>query len=260
MCKIKYVVIIMIIHLPAVSFAVTQKGHGGKCSSCHSLTITEANRLVKDIGGSVKNVKLSPVAGLFELFIEKDGRQVTAYMDFGKKYIIPGPIFSLATRKPINATAAKGPATFKKVNVDKITTNYSIIMGNPKGKKKLFVFTDPDCPYCAKLHVELKKLAARDHSLSIHIKMFPLQMHPQAYDKARVILGRNSLELLDKAFAGLPLPPPSLMDSKKPVDETINLAVSLGINATPTLVLPDGRVIPGYWDAPTLQKYISGKM
>ena len=127
---------------------------------------------------------------------------------------------------------------------------------NPKGKKRLFVFTDPECPFCAKMHVELKKLTALEPDLAIFIKLYPLKMHPNAYDKSRVILNRKSLALLEKSFAGEKLPAPGARDAKKPVDDTMRFAESAGINSTPTLVLPDGRILPGFKDAAAMRKLL----
>jgi thiol:disulfide interchange protein DsbC len=90
--------------------------------------------------------------------------------------------------------------------------------------------------------------------LAIYLKMFPLKMHPKAYDKARVILGRHSLQLLETAFLGGELPAPGLNDPVGPVDETLRLGGMIGISSTPTLVLPDGRVIPGAKSAPELKR------
>jgi thiol:disulfide interchange protein DsbC len=87
--------------------------------------------------------------------------------------------------------------------------------------------------------------------------MFPLKMHPQAYDKARVILGAGSLAMLEKAFRGEKLPQPGEKDSSGRVDETIRFAESFGINGTPALVLPDGRVINGFRDADKLHEMLS---
>jgi thiol:disulfide interchange protein DsbC len=90
--------------------------------------------------------------------------------------------------------------------------------------------------------------------------MFPLKMHPAAYDKARVILGAaDPVYLLNKAFAGEQLPVPGPKDAKEPVDETIKLGESLGITATPTLVLPDGTIMPGFKEAGELKKLIGAK-
>ena len=52
------------------------------------------------------------------------------------------------------------------------------------------------------------------------------------------------MEYLELSFAGKPVPAPNC--EIPVVDQTIALAGELGIRSTPTLVLPDGRVIPGY--------------
>ena len=242
----KTVLLILMIICCASGFAhaMAQEGCSGDCASCHTLTVAEAGKLVTGIA-EVKGVRQAAVRGLFELSVERSGQQSVVYLDYGKKYLMPGPIFSLATRQVVGG-AQPQPKPVEKVEVAKIPLAGSLIMGNAKGSKRIIVFTDPECPYCAKLHGELKKLVAAEPDLAIYIKLYPLKMHPSAYDKARVILGRNSLELLDKSFAGQPLPAASEKDRKDPVDENMKLAESFGISATPTLVLPDGRVIMGY--------------
>ncbi|MFZ3207683.1 MAG: DsbC family protein [Geobacteraceae bacterium] len=241
--------------LAAPAVAMSQQGCGGDCASCHSLSDKEAGDLLKNVG-TVKAVGMAPVRGLFELTLEKDGRHATAYIDYGKKHLITGPIFDIASGRvisPLPVNAEKKPTN---VDIAKIPLDNALIMGNPKGTKKLFVFTDPECPFCVKLHTELKKLVAMESALTIYIKLYPLKMHPKAYDKARVILGANSLELLERAFSGSPLPPPGTKDTAKPVDDSIRFAESVGINSTPTLIFPDGRIMPGFQDAEAMRKLL----
>ncbi|HJV34078.1 DsbC family protein [Geomonas sp.] len=234
--------------------AMSGGGCGGDCASCHSITVQEANTLLKDLA-VVKEVKPAAVRGLYELTLEKEGRTGTAYLDYGKKHLIGGQIYDISTRQPVGAPrpAAKAP---ERVDPSKLKSDHSLLMGNPKGKKKLFVFTDPECPFCAKMHAELQKLVTMEPDLAIYIKMFPLKMHPHAYDKARVILGENSLQLLEKSYAGGSLPAPGPQDGKKAVDDTMRLAESIGINATPTLVLPDGRIAPGFQEAKVIKELL----
>lgn len=237
------------------------EGCGGDCASCHSITLQEASSLLQGIG-KVKSVNPAPVRGLFEVAIEQQGNTGYAYIDYGKKHIIAGQVFDIASQKlvggPASAAAAAAADAAKAQWVDPatVTTEHALVMGNPKGKKKLFVFTDPECPYCAKMHVELKKLVSLEPELAIYIKLYPLKMHPKAYDKARVILGEKSLKLLEQSFAGQPLPAPKAKDAKKPVDETIKFAEGIGIKSTPTLVLQDGRIIPGYREAMAIQQLL----
>lgn len=232
-------------------------GHSGEdCTKCHNLGVDEAGRLLQRVG-KVVSVKHSSVRGLFEVSLENQGKHGTAYVDFAKKHLITGPIFSLETKSPLNDGQSQSlqqkPA---KVDVNSLPVKYSIVLGNPDGKKRLFVFTDPDCPFCSKLHMELVKLIYMDPDLAVYVKMFPLKMHPGAYDKARVIMGGDAPYLLNKAFAGEQLPPPTEKDRKEPVDESIKLGESLGIKGTPTLVLPDGRIVSGFSEAGELKKMV----
>ncbi|QWV96047.1 DsbC family protein [Geomonas nitrogeniifigens] len=240
----------------APAFAMSE-GCSGDCASCHSITLQEASGLLKEIG-PVKDVKPAPVRGLYEVTFEQAGKTGVAYLDYGKKHIIAGQVFDIASRQPVGGSAQQAK-TERKERLDPatLTTADALILGNPKGKKKLFVFTDPECPYCAKAHVELKKLAALEPDLAIYIKLYPLKMHPKAYDKSRVILAQGSLELLEKSFAGEPLPTATDKDARKPVEETIKFAESNGIVSTPTLVLPDGKILVGYKDAAAMRELLA---
>lgn len=232
-------------------------GHTGEdCAKCHIMSVDEAAKLLGDVG-KVITVKHAPVRGLFEVSLESQGKNGVAYVDFSKKYLIAGTVFSVDTKKPVTGTpdntVQKKPAS---VDITSLPTGNSVVLGNPGGKKRLFVFTDPDCPYCAKLHMELVKLTYMEPDLAIFVKMFPLKMHPGAYDKSRVILAGDAPYLLNKAFAGEPLPAATEKDRKEPVDETLKLGESIGITGTPTLVFPNGSIVPGFKEAAELKKLV----
>ena len=82
-------------------------------------------------------------------------------------------------------------------------------------------------------------------------------MHPNAYTISKSIVCNRSLAMLEESFAGKTLPPP--LCETKAVDDTLALVEKLGINSTPTLVLPDGRVMPGYKKADDLLKLLGAK-
>lgn len=247
-----FAIVALVFAAPAFAMS-TGAGCGGDCASCHAITLQEANTILKDIG-AVKAVKPAAVRGLYEVTLEREGKSGVAFMDYGKKHIMGGPIFDIATNRVVGAPAAANRP--ERLDPATLQVEQSLVLGNPNGKKRLFVFTDPECPFCTKMHVELKKLVALEPDLVVYIKLFPLKMHPNAYDKARVILGERSLKLLDKSFAGEPLPAPKAQDAKKAVDDTMRYAESVGIDATPTLVLPDGRILPGLKDAEAIRKLL----
>jgi thiol:disulfide interchange protein DsbC len=63
------------------------------------------------------------------------------------------------------------------------------------------------------------------------------------------------LALLEDAYAGKSLPPATCKTSAP--EETLKLAGRLNIRGTPTLVLPDGRVLAGYRDANALMQLLA---
>jgi thiol:disulfide interchange protein DsbC len=239
--------------------AMPKDGCGGDCASCHKLTVQEANKLMTGVG-KVLSVKYPSIRGLWELEVEKDGKKAVAYLDYGKKHLVPGPVYNLATKQPITGGAPPAPK-LTKVKVSAIPVDNSLVMGNPAGKKRLIVFTDPECPYCAKLHGELTTLVGMDKEVAVFIKLFPLKIHPNARAKADAIMQGKSLQLLADAYAGKPLPPPGSgpQAGAAVVEETIAMASRLGINSTPTLIFPDGSVTTGSMAAADIQKMLSAK-
>lgn len=215
--------------------------------TCPNLTEQDAQELLGDIGRVVA-VKCAPVQGLFELTIVRDNRQAVVYMDFSRKYLLPGPIFDIVSKQSVTPQPFELPKVLSKEQFAQLTPEHALLMGNPKGNKKIYVFTDPDCPFCSKLHTQLQKLVEVDSEVSVYIKMFPLEMHPQAYGKSRSILEAASLQVLEQAFANQELPLPQRDESKSQVDDSIKLGRSLGIDGTPALILPNGRVVSGYRD------------
>lgn len=243
------------------SFAMAKDGCGGDCMACHKLSEKEAADLLKNTGATVKSVKPSPANGLFEILLEKDGRQGILFMDYGKKHIIQGMMASLPDFKPVAAHMSDLPQPKQVTSIDPATIPLadSMVIGNPKGSKHLYVFTDPDCPYCRKMHAELRQLEKIAPDVAIHIMLYPLPMHPGAYDKARVIFARKSRKLLDDGFEGKELPKPEGNEGKEGVDKIIAFANSQGISGTPTLVMPNGKVVVGGMEAQALKQMLDGK-
>ncbi len=226
-------------------------GDSRKCSDCHKLTVTEAGDLLKGGVDRVIKVESSQVPGLWAVEVEKNSQKFPLYIDYSKKYVFTGNIIRLADHQNITSQRL---AELNRVDPAKIPLEDTLLVGNSKAKTKVIVFTDPECPYCKRLHGELKEVVKRDPNVAFLIKMFPLKMHPNAYSAAKSIVCTKSLDLLEQSFAGKTVPPP--LCETKVVDENIALAQELGIHSTPTLILPNGLVVPGYKSADDLLKLI----
>jgi thiol:disulfide interchange protein DsbC len=96
----------------------------------------------------------------------------------------------------------------------------------------------------------MKKILDQRKDIVFFIKLYPLKMHPEAYEKSKAIVCEKSIALLEDAFDKKPLPKPSCDTAV--IDKNIELAQKLGISGLPLLILPDGSTIPGFVDAKTL--------
>jgi len=96
----------------------------------------------------------------------------------------------------------------------------------------------------------MKKVIEKRKDIVFYIKLFPLPMHKEAYAKAKAIVCEKSLSLLEDAFERKTLPAPKCDTSA--IDDNISLAQKLGISGTPAIILPDGRLLPGYLEADAL--------
>jgi thiol:disulfide interchange protein DsbC len=241
--------------------AKTQNSCERNCADCHTLSQSEAKTVLKDLG-DVKDVRMSSVKGLWRIDLEKEGREAVAFMDFAKKNLIVGKIFPLDPGKlSKQETLQQAPAgtDSKLIDTALIPLESSIIMGNPKGTRKLFVFTDPDCPFCRKVHVELHKLEKTAPDVAIYLMLTPLPMHPRAYDKSRALLAKKSGNMLDMVFGGLEILPSGENDGRDELDRVIRFANSNGIATTPTIVFSDGSYVSGFRDAEALKMLLESK-
>lgn len=220
-----------------------------------------AGEILKVIMPDVKvlSVEPAPVDGLWEAAFESKGEKGIAYIDFAGKNVIIGSILNIASKT--NLTKKKFDE-INKVDVSLIPLDNSIVMGNSMAKHKVIVFSDPDCPYCVKLHQELKQVVEQRKDVAVYVKMFPIvQLHPQAYEKSKTIVCEKSnekaIKLLEDAYAKKEIPKPSC--DTKVIDENIELAKKLGISGTPFLILDDGRVVNGAIKAEELIKMIENR-
>jgi len=238
--------LVLLFSTPAIAFMEGGCG-AGKCADCHSLTVAEANRLLGDGVDRVLRVEEAEMPGVWAVEVEKNHQKFPLYVDYSKSYVVSGNIIRIADKK--NVTQER-MARSNSIDVGRIPLEDALLLGSPTAKTRVIVFTDPECPYCRKLHAELKQVVAADPQIAFYIKLFPLAMHPNADSIARSIVCAHSLELLEASFAGQPVPPP--LCSGQEVDDTLKLAAELGIRSTPTLVLPDGKILPGYRQADDL--------
>lgn len=210
-----------------------------------------ADKLLKKFPATqVSSVRKSPMKGLYEVVM---GRNI-AYVDEDANLFLFGHIFDMAKQEDLTQARVDDltRVDFAKLPLDKAI---KVVKGN--GSRIFVVFSDPDCPYCKQLEQSLSGI----DNYTMYVLLYPIgQLHPEAATHADAIWCAN-----DKAAAWQTfmkegkLPEAGVKkDCGSPVADIARIGQSLGVQGTPTLVRPDGKVIPGIPPASTLEMVISG--
>jgi len=235
----------------AFGFGTGAEGCGGDCTGCHKVTKEEAAAIFSKLepGMVVEDISLAPVGGLYQVTVKKNGQPGVAYLDFAKKHLVAGRIIDIASRADLTQSTMRKIEESTVIELSKLPTENTVVMGNRKGKKALWLFTDPECPYCGKIHQELSQLVAEDPQLKVYIVLNPLPIHPDAKWKSEAILCKardnmaEALKMLEESYNKKALPKHAC--GKDYAGESVKLAGSLGLGTTPTLVLPNGHISIG---------------
>lgn len=178
-----------------------------------------------------------------------------AYLTKDMRYFIVGRVFDLNTKRDLTTERIN---SLRRIDFSTLNLKNATKMGT--GKTSIAVFTDPDCSYCKKLHEELSKLK----DVTIYLYLYPLaSSNIEAKTKSSAIrcasdslAAMNTVFLGKKPFKPAGKPTPACMAM---IEENIRFGKERGINATPTIILEDGRVVPGYMSAANLTALINNK-
>ncbi|MHB1011718.1 MAG: DsbC family protein [Desulfobacteria bacterium] len=239
--------LLLLFAVPAAYPAMGEGCATGACTDCHNLTRDEAVKILGTTVDNVLSVGPSPVNGLWEVDVEKAGKRLPLYINFSKEYVIAGQILRIRTKE--NLTGGR-IASLNRIDVSQIPLSGAIVVGKKDAMRRIIVFDDPNCPHCAKLHAIAKGIVRTNPDVAFFVKPFPRKRDKETYALALSIVCAGTVQALDDAFAGKSLPEGTC--GSRSVDETIATAERLNIRLTPTLIFPDGRVVPGALEAGTI--------
>jgi thiol:disulfide interchange protein DsbC len=186
-------------------------------------------------GAGVTSVTKSPYFGLYEVMFDDQ----LIYTDAKVSYIMVGNVYDAATKK--NLTEAK-KRELSRVAFDSLPLHLAVKKVKGNGQRKLAVFSDPDCPYCARLEKELKNI----DDVTIYTFLYPIDtLHPDAARKSRLIwCAPDKTKAWDAFFESGALPKNN-GECENPIEATNALGQKMRVSATPTLVFADGSIVAG---------------
>jgi thiol:disulfide interchange protein DsbC len=195
------------------------------------------------------SIKPAEVKGLYEVTV---GANIL-YVSEDGKYLLQGHLIDIAARKDLTEEKL---ANTRKLAIDQVGEDQSIIFKPEKSKYKVAVFTDIDCGYCRKLHSEMDQYLAE--GITIQYLFYPRAgKGSDSYNKAvSVWCADDKNAALTAAKQGKT---PDAKTCDNPVDEHMRLGAEFDARGTPMIVTEKGNIFPGYIPAKQLAKALAAE-
>ena len=151
--------------------------------------------------------------------------------------MIIGDVIDLAKNQSL--TAKLKAANQPKIDINALPIKDAIKLGT--GSRRIYVFSDPDCPYCKKLESDLNQLK----NTEIFIFTMPLAaLHPNSRVVSENIWCQANKEKAWRAYMDSGIAP-SNSTCDNPISRNLALAERLHIQGTPAIIFADGSIVPG---------------
>lgn len=187
-------------------------------------------------GVTIDALRPSAIPGFYEVEIAHH----IAYVSADGKYLLLGDVIDLKTR--VNLTEERRAQTTVRL-LDAMGEQTMIVMGPAKPKRTITVFTDVDCPYCAKLHLEVPELTKQ--GVKVRYLLYPRGgVNTETYRRSVAVwCAADRVRAVGVAKAGGKL---EMKTCSNPVEAHYQLGQRLGVEGTPTIYFDDGKKLGGY--------------
>ncbi|MFA5632508.1 MAG: DsbC family protein [Porticoccaceae bacterium] len=198
-------------------------------------------------GEKIVDILATPLDDIYQVRLE--GSRFI-YANGAGTHMIAGELYSFGGSELVNLSDRER-ASIRQQGLRKLDVNDTIVFA-PKSRPRaiLNVFTDVDCGYCRLFHQQVPELV--EQGVEVRYLAFP-RSGPDSPGHAKLVTAwcaddpQKTLTALknDEAVE-------IELCKDNPVDAQYALGVEFGVRGTPSLVLMDGTMIPGYKSAEEL--------
>ncbi|MDP2261934.1 MAG: DsbC family protein [Hydrogenophaga sp.] len=194
----------------------------------------------------IDEVSKTPMPGVYEVRVN---HSEIFYTDEQGNYLIQGSMIDTQARVDLTEQRIEklSAIAFKDLP---LKDAFTIVRGN--GKRKMAVFSDPNCGFCKRFERDLMKV----DNVTVHMFLYPV-LGADSTEKSR-----NVWCAKDKAKAYLDwmvrdVTPPAASCDAAAVARNVEFGKKARITGTPTIVFADGSRVPGAIDSARVEKFLT---
>lgn len=194
----------------------------------------------------VIDLKDAPINNFYEVQLSSGD---LLYVDKQGQYILAGSLLEITDDGLVDLSEQTRSAARTKT-IQAVPVSEQIIFA-AKGETKavIQVFTDSTCPYCSRLHEQVPELNSQ--GVEVRYLAFPRQgVQGKGYEAlVDIWCADDRQQAMTDAKAGKKI---ANKQCENPIATQYELGRQLGVQGTPAIFLPSGKVIPGFVPAERL--------
>lgn len=178
----------------------------------------------------------TPMPGVMEVQLNNE----IVYMSESGRYLMQGRLIDLETQTDLT-DATK--TVLRQNQLADLDASDMVSFGPEDADYELMVFTDTSCGYCRRLHEQIDDYI--NEGIRINYLAFPRAgANSETFDTmVSVWCADDRQGAMTAAKSGSQ---PREAKCENPVEEQYQLGRALGVTGTPSMVTPEGNMIPGY--------------
>lgn len=194
----------------------------------------------------IDEVSKTPMPGLYEVRVN---HSEIFYTDEQGNYLIQGSMIDTKARVDLTEQRLEKLTSIAFKDLP-LKDAFTIVRGN--GKRKMAVFSDPNCGFCKRFERDLVKI----DNVTVHLFLYPV-LGADSVEKSRNVWCSK-----DKAKAYMDwmvrdVTPPAASCDPAAVARNVEFGKKARITGTPTIIFADGSRVPGAIDTARIEKFLT---
>ena len=194
----------------------------------------------------IEEISKTPMPGVFEIRVQ--GNEIF-YADAKGDFLIQGALID--TKQKRNLTEER-TEKLSAVPFDSLPLKFAITQVRGNGKRKLVVFSDPNCGYCKRFERDLQKI----DNVTLYHLMYPVLGEDSRLKSRNIACAKDRAKTWnDWMLQGIT--PPTVSCDNHNIDAIVEFGRKNRINGTPTMFVADGTRVPGAIDAAQIEALLN---
>jgi thiol:disulfide interchange protein DsbC len=185
-------------------------------------------------GAAIESIRKAPWGDLYEVVVRgTQGPPEIYYVDGAASVILTGQAIDAKTGRNLTEERQRKLGAIKWSSLpfdDAVTTKRGT------GRRKIAVFSDPNCPFCKRFEKDLAKLG----DITAHVFLYPV-IKPQSVAESKAVWCSKDRARAWHDLMLRGIQPAAKPDCDTPVEKLVALGHKLGANSTPTWFLENGE-------------------